>query len=557
MLELIKLNAQRKRSRAKLAELFEKRTNRDTKTQQLREALDEAATEEDIATVEEEIATVEEEYAGLDEQVQQVENELEQLKEKIEEIENKEPEKEPEVEPTEGAERSLTMSHKTRGAFYKLPTETRAAILKRDDVKSFIERTRAIIKNQTRGVTGAELAIPTVLLNIVREHVWESSKLIGKVRCMSIGGNARQPVTGSIPEAVWTDAIAGFNEDQLDLRAVDMDSYMVSAFVPVPNSVIEDTDEAFLSTVLDFLTGGIGRAIDKAIIYGTGNGMPLGIMTRLAQTVKPSDWSASAPEWADYHESNVKKLNIADKSGTEFFAALGTALAAAESNGSNEAPFWAMNRKTRMELCAKALAFDASAALRSSIDKTLPFGDGEIIELDFIPDNEIVGGYGQHYLLAERQGVSLGSSEHVRFIQHQTVFAGWGRYDGDPVFGSSFVAINFANTEPTTVTTFAGDAANTDRVSLSELTIGSAQLFPAFSKDTLNYMVKVSTAKAKITAKALRSEATVAIKNGSTAVNSGAEATFVAGNNVVTVEVTNGNAVKRIYTITVEYTSVS
>ena len=320
MLALIKLNAQMKRSSTKLAEQLEKRNARDTKIKQLRDALEEAVTEEDITAVEEQITAVEEEYSGIDEQVQQLESEVEELKDKIEELESKEPETGSESAATEEEERSINMSHSKRGAFYKLPAETRAKILKRDDVKSFVVRTREIIKNQTRGITGAELAVPTVLLDIVREHVWEASKLIDKVRSMTIGGNARQPVTGSIPEAIWTDALGAFNEDQIDLRAIDMDSYLVSAFVPVPNSIIEDTDEAFLSMILDFLAGGIGRATDKAILYGLGNGMPLGIVTRLAQSARPSDWSSNAPEWADLRSTNIKKLDILSKSGAEFFA---------------------------------------------------------------------------------------------------------------------------------------------------------------------------------------------------------------------------------------------
>lgn len=555
MLKQIKLNAALKKRSTELSELLEKRTSRDTKIEQLREALDEAQTEEDISTVENEIENVENEFNGLDEKVTQLEKEINDLKEQIKELEEKEPEKEPQG-TGENEERTAFMSnYRTRGIFGKLPAETRNSILKNEEVKAFVHRTKDIIRSQKRDITGAELNVPQILLGITRDHVWETSKLIGKVNCMSIGGNARQPVTGSVPEAVWTEAIAGFNEDKIELKAIDMDSYMVSAFVPVPNSVIEDTDESFISMILDFLTGGIGRAVDKAILYGKGNGMCLGVVTRLAQTAKPSDWSNNAPDWVDLHTSNVLKLDLADKSGTDFYAALGVALGTAENNGSSATPFWCMNRKTRIELSTKALAFDSAAALKSSVDNTVPFDGGEIIELDFIPDREIVGGYGQHYLLTERKGLSLGSSEHVRFIQHQTVFAGWARFDGAPVFGNSFVVLNYGNIEPATEVAFAGDSANTDRVSLSALSVGNVNLFPAFDKSTLNYMTEVSTASNKITATALKNDATVTIKNGSTVVKSGNNATFTTGNNVLTVEVENGNAVKRTYTVTVKYNS--
>ncbi len=554
MLKILKLNAQLKQKRAALSALLEKKTKRDGKITELRQALDEAVTEEDIGMVEEALEEAREEFDGLDEEIASLESEIEELKEEVEELQNKEPE----VAGSENKEeRTVFMNEKyaKRSIFGGYSPETRSNILARNDVKEFIARTRELIGKQTRGVSGAELNIPQVLLGIAREHIWESSKLLSKVNCMTIGGNARQPVTGSIPEAVWTEAVAGFNEDRIDLRAIDMNSYMVSAFVPVPNSIIEDTDEAFLGTIIDFLTGGIGRAVDKAILYGKGNGMPLGIVARLAQTSKPSDWGAAAPEWADLHSSNMLKLDLADKNGVDFYAALGVALGAAESNGTNASPFWCMNRKTRIELNAKALAFDSAAALKSSVDNVLPFNDGEIIELDFIPDREIVGGYGQSYLLAERKGLSLGSSEHVRFIQHQTVFAGYARYDGAPVFGNSFCVVNYGNAEPAGETMFAGDAANTERVSLSALTIGTANLFPAFDKDTLNYTAEVTTASNKVTATALKSDATVTIKNGATVVKSGGNATFTAGNNTVTVEVENGNAVKRTYTVTVKYTT--
>lgn len=106
MLALIKMKAQMKRSSTKLAEQIEKRNARDAKIKQLRDALEEAVTEEDITAVEEQITAVEEEYSGIDEQVQQLESEVEELKGKIEELESKEPEVDPEPVATE-EERSI------------------------------------------------------------------------------------------------------------------------------------------------------------------------------------------------------------------------------------------------------------------------------------------------------------------------------------------------------------------------------------------------------------------------------------------------------------------
>jgi hypothetical protein len=50
----------------------------------------------------------------------------------------------------------------------------------------------------------------------------------------------------------------------------------------------------------------------------------------------------------------------------------------------------------------------------------------------------------------------------VRFVQNQTAFKGYGRYDGMPVFGEAFVQVSFANADATTSSTFPTDYANTD-----------------------------------------------------------------------------------------------
>jgi hypothetical protein len=78
-----------------------------------------------------------------------------------------------------------------------------------------------------------------------------------------------------------------------------------------------------------------------------------------------------------------------------------------------------------------------------------------------MPDGDIVGGYGDLYLLAERAGMYIGQSEHVRYIEDQTVFKATARYDGEPVIPAAFVAIGISGTKPSsTAVTFAEDKAN-------------------------------------------------------------------------------------------------
>ena len=85
---------------------------------------------------------------------------------------------------------------------------------------------------------------------------------------------------------------------------------------------------------------------------------------------------------------------------------------------------------------------------------------------------------------------------------------------------------------------------------LASLSIGAKTLDPVFDKNVIAYTVDTTDATNTITAAATDSDATVTIKNGSTAVTSGNAATWTSGANTVTIKVTNGSA-SQTYTVTV------
>ena len=102
-----------------------------------------------------------------------------------------------------------------------------------------------------------------------------------------------------------------------------------------------------------------------------------------------------------------------------------------------------------------------AGVVMSSLNKEMPGIGGAIEILEFIPDNMIFGGYDDLYLLAERDGAFIGSSDLPKYIEDQTVFKGRAVYDGLPVIAEGFVAIGIAGTTPAaTAISFAVDSAN-------------------------------------------------------------------------------------------------
>ena len=472
MLKTIMLRREIERKEAELNSLREKDEAFLTRESELEAAIAEVETDEQRDAMNAEIETFETERSAHTEAVSALESQIEELRGQLEAEEAKTPPAQQRTaapETAEKEERSNTTMNtinirslpKTQRAFDALPMEQRESIVRQADVQGFLKELRSM-KGQTRGIEGGALTIPVVMLDIIAENMYRYSKLLNRVRVRNVNGEARQTVAGLVPEAVWTEMCGVINELTFQFNQVTLDGYKVAGFIPVCNSLLEDNDVNLASMIVEMLSEAVGLAMDKAILYGKGSAyhMPLGIVTRLAQTSKPESYPANAPEWVDLHSTNVLSINNS-YTGTQFWAALQEDVAAAYNRYARGEMFWAMNSKTYAKLKAKAIATNLDGAFVAMIGGTLPIVSGAVEILEFMPDNDIVGGFGDLYLVGLRAGMTIESSREVQFIQDNTVFKGKMRADGIPVIAEGFVAINIAGSSVTTSLVFAGDDANT------------------------------------------------------------------------------------------------
>lgn len=443
--------------------------------------------------------------------------------------------------------RSLPMSQR---AFDTLPVDRRDAMLAAPEVKDFLAQLRSM-KGQQRSITGAELTIPVFFLDLIAENMFRYSKLLNRVRVRNVSGEARQTIAGTVPEAVWTEMCGVINELSFAFNQVTLDGYKVAGFVPVCNSLLEDNDVNLASWIVEMLSEAIGLAMDKAILYGKGSAsnMPLGIVTRLAQTKKPDNYPANAPAWEDLHTSNILQIGGDNVTGAQFWAQLMQATGNTYTRYSRGNQFWAMNSKTYALLKSKLITFTATGDIVANLFGTLPIINGDIDVLEFIPDGDIIGGYGDLYLLSQRSGMTIESSAEVQFIQDNTVFKGKQRADGQPIIPGAFVAVNITNKAVTTVMDFAADTANDAQ--LIGLNIENVTLAPEFAPTTMAYTGGTATSNTgKIEATAAQAGAQIAIAVNGTDIRNGGTAKFTASaENTVNVTVTQGNAV-RVYSVT-------
>lgn len=463
MLKVIMLRKKLSEVTKKLTEAREKAKELATREKELEAAIEEAQTDEEKEAVAQEVEQYEKDKEENDESVRTLEKEVSDTESELAELESKQRQAEP---VPEARMRGVETVKTTRKKFFGMTVQERDAFFARDDVHAFLERVRTL-GTQNRAITGEELTIPSVMLDLLRENIEEYSKLYKHVRVQSVPGKARQTIQGTIPEAVWTEMNAAINELSLVFNDAEVDGYKVAGYMVINNAVLKDSDIDLASTIITSLGQSIGLALDKAILYGTSKKMPTGVVTRLAQAAKPETYPDTAREWKNLSSSNIVSIAAAKK-GVDLFKEIVIASGNAKGKYSTGNRFWAMNETTKTKLVAEALSFNAAGAIATGMGDTMPIVGGAIETLDFIPDNVIVGGYGDLYLLAEREGAQITQSEHVKFLEDQTVYKGLARYDGLPVIAEGFVAIGILGTTPAADMTFAEDTANKAAASSKE-----------------------------------------------------------------------------------------
>lgn len=461
-LKALLLKKQIDNKRKALEALRAKTAEFETREAELTQAIDEVENEEQRAEVEELVNQYDTAKAEHTQALNDLEREIEGLESDLEAEEAAQKTDPPaELVQERKEEKKMIQREMIPGMSLR---DRLVDIVTRDDVKNYLAEVRAAMKEK-RAITNVGLTIPEVMLGLLKENTTQYSKLYRHVRVVSISGVGRMNIMGAVPEAIWTDCCANLNELSLGFNDVEVDCYKVGGFFAVCNANLEDSDVNLAAEILSALGQAIGIALDRAILYGRNASatakMPQGIVSRLAQTEQPATYPATARPWADLHASNMITITAANSTGIKLFQSIMAAIAAAKHKYGSGTLTWVMNEGTYYKLVSESMSINAAGAVVSGMGNTMPVIGGAVEIVSFIPDNVIVAGYYDLYLLAERAGQQFASSDHVRFLADQTVFKGTARYDGVPVIAEAFVAIGISGTTPSATMTFPADTANT------------------------------------------------------------------------------------------------
>ena len=376
---------------------------------ELEVALDEAETDEEVKVVEESADELEKKIKENADEIAKLEDEKAELETELAKIEDEQPNNE---EKEDGEKRKMAKKTQTRNNDVMTIRES----LQIENVRSFYQ-TIANAMVEKRSLTGAEKVVPTEVIDRIESKLGDYSTLINEVTVEKIGGTGRAVIAGDIPEAIWFE-IGKTALDELEdkLDGVELDGFGLGGYVAVPNIIIENSLINLASHVEDRLAKAIAKALDKAILKGTGTKQPTGVVI-------------SAP--------TANKVT-SDGTITDLIAKL----AKVDTDGTGGEVIAVMNRATYYsQIVPKTLAVAANGVLTGSY--ALPF---RVVLSAYADDNTIVFGDFKQFLLAQRSEIRVESSTEVQFTSDNTVFKGVGFYDGKATKAEAFAVVTITAT---------------------------------------------------------------------------------------------------------------
>ena len=407
-LKQLMINKKITSKRSALEILAEQRTAITLRSEQLGQAIDEAEKDEELEVVEEQIAEIETETENKDTEISELEGEIASLEAELEALNDKAKEK---TKNTEGREKM------PNNLSYREGIMNVRESLQVEEVRDFYNQLSDAV-NKKRAITGLGNTIPTIVLDRIQSKIGDYSTLYNEVTIERLNGDARVIIAGSIPEAIWTEVTDAVQELADSITVVELDAYQLGGYVPVHQFYIDEALVNLATVVEDRLAKASAKALDKAILVGTGAAgkQPVGIVSQVTAE---------------------NKVTVDGTVGS-VLAELGKI----DSDGTSGEVIAVMNRKTYYgEILPQLISTTADGRTVTGSVTSPNIAGVRVVLSAYAPDAKIILGDFKEYLLGERLGVRLSSSEHVRFIEGQVVFKSVARYDGKPVKASAFAEL--------------------------------------------------------------------------------------------------------------------
>ncbi|WP_379135997.1 phage major capsid protein [Paenibacillus sp. sgz500958] len=181
--------------------------------------------------------------------------------------------------------------------------------------------------NAMTQTTDVSAVIPTTILNEVIQKMSVYGQVYKRIRKLNIPGGVDVPILSLKPVATWIGQTTPSDKQKVQANTkVSFNYYGLECKVSISLLASTVTLSGFESTITDLIVEAMVKALDLAVVKGTGNGSLLGITVdpRVTASQKVSMTPTEFGSWEQWAKKVMAKMPLAHKAGATFLMASGT-----------------------------------------------------------------------------------------------------------------------------------------------------------------------------------------------------------------------------------------
>lgn len=264
------------------------------------------------------------------------------------------------------------------------------------------------------GSAGA--AVPTHTANMIQQRLEQSSALYARIGKSAIPGVFKMPVESASSAASWKAENAPIPATEAPVTDVNFNGYELVKLVTVSKAALKMTIDKFEEFIVSQIVRKMAIAIEAAIISGSGNGEPTGILKGVTFTAG-------------------QNMVTYEKGKTMTYDTIMDALALLKSPY-HAGAIWVCSTKTKYTQLRK---------IKDGEGRPM-FTEGKIDGKDVIPDDQVPDGKlilfnPAYYHMNAQQDITIDISNQSGFRNAQIDYRGYAIMDGKPTLSEAFVLI--------------------------------------------------------------------------------------------------------------------
>lgn len=278
-----------------------------------------------------------------------------------------------------------------------------------------VELTETEKRALTYTTSTAGAVIPTQTLNKIIEKLEQDSVLFPLVQHYNIPSNLSIGVETDNAECAWTTEATTSSTSSGGIGSVVLAAYQICKFVSLSAQIAKMSIDALESFIVNTLTRKLHRAIDKAILDGTGSNQPTGITKNMTfKKVSTLDYDTICDIDAELNSEYSKNA------------------------------VYIMNKTTRNLVKKIKNEIGEPIFVQNSANGFGNMLDGyRVVVYDAMEDNKLILGDLSQYVFNFASNPEIDKSKDAGFFQNAEVYRISALADGKPAMQSAFVGVEY------------------------------------------------------------------------------------------------------------------